>query len=95
MQQKKVEVENANNHQNSIAAFALAGHLLAARDESTAILAAMRAGHEMLSAEGCAFVPFNEWKQSIPVLKYGEAELSTKFGLAGAIVCSSYTACLS
>ena len=56
------------------ASFTLAGYLLEAQDESTAILAAMQVGNDLLGAEGCAFVPFNEWKQSMPALKYGEAD---------------------
>ncbi len=30
-------------------------------------------GNDLLDAEGCAFVPFSEWKQSLPIVKYGEA----------------------
>ena len=74
MPQKKTEVKNVNIHQQLEAGFTLAGYLLEARDECAAILAAMRTGCDLLGAEGCAFVPFNEWKQSMPALKYGEAD---------------------
>jgi signal transduction histidine kinase len=73
MQRQKPEPENANLHNQLEVGFTLAGYLLEAQDESAAILAAMRAGNDLLGAKGCAFVPFNEWKQSVPVLKYGEA----------------------
>jgi signal transduction histidine kinase len=48
--------------------------LLEAQDEGGIILAAMRAGEELLGAEGCTFVPFNEWEQTLPKLKHGEAD---------------------
>ena len=51
--------------------FTLSGYLLEAQDEKAAILAAMRAGQELLNADGCAFTPFDEWKQTLPVLRYG------------------------
>jgi len=57
------------------ASFTLAGYLLEAQDEAAAILAAMQTGNDMLGANGCAFVPFNEWAQSAPVLRYGESAL--------------------
>ena len=74
MPQKMTEAENERIHQQLNASFTLAGYLLEAQDESAAILAAMRIGHDLLKATGCAFVPFNEWKQSVPVLKYGQAD---------------------
>jgi len=74
MPQQKTEVENERIHQQLNASFALAGYLLEAQDENAAILAAMRSGYDLLGAEGCAFVPFNEWKQSLHVLKYGQAD---------------------
>jgi signal transduction histidine kinase len=51
--------------------FSLGRYLLEAGDEKSAILIAMRAGYDLLEAAGCAFVPFNEWGQTVPVLKYG------------------------
>ena len=74
MPQKKTEAESENIRQHLEAGFALAGYLLEAQDEGEAILAAMQAGNDLLGAGGCAFVPFNEWKQSMPALKYGEAD---------------------
>ena len=55
------------------AGFALAGYLLEAPNEETAILAAMKVSANLLDAVGSAFVPFNEWQQSVPPLKHGEA----------------------
>ena len=73
MPQKKTETDSERIHQQLNASFTLAGYLLEAREESEAILAAMRTGNDLLGAEGCAFVPFSEWKQSLPALKYGGA----------------------
>ena len=56
------------------ASFTLAGYLLESQDEPAAILTAMRAGADLLGAIGCAFVPLNEWEQTVPVLQYGEAK---------------------
>jgi signal transduction histidine kinase len=67
--------EEESNTQQLNASFTLAGYLLEAQDEGAIILAAMRVGEELLGAEGCTFVPFNEWEQSIPKLKHGEADL--------------------
>jgi signal transduction histidine kinase len=55
------------------ASFTLAGYLLEARDEMSVILGAMKVSADLLGAEGCAFVPFSEWKGSMPALKYGQA----------------------
>lgn len=55
------------------ASFALSGYLLEAPSEEAAILAAMKASTELVGAEGSTFVPFNEWKQANPYLKYGQA----------------------
>ena len=41
--------------------FSLGGYLLGAQDEKVAVLAAMRAGQNVLEADGYAFVPLNEW----------------------------------
>lgn len=73
MPRKKTGTESERIHQQLDASFSLAGYLLEAQDEGAAILAAMRSGNDLLDAEGCAFVPFSEWKQSLPSLKYGEA----------------------
>ena len=73
MPKKQVKPESERIHQQLKASFTLAGYLLEAQEEGAAILATMRAGNDLLGAEGCAFVPFSEWKQSLPALKYGEA----------------------
>lgn len=73
MPRKQVDPENERIHQQLNASFTLAGYLLEAQEEGAAILATMRAGNDLLDAEGCAFVPFSEWKQSLPALKYGGA----------------------
>jgi signal transduction histidine kinase len=64
--------ENERVRQHLTASFMLAGYLLEAYNEEAAILSAMRVSAELLGAEGCAFLPFSEWKRSIPVLTYGE-----------------------
>ena len=53
------------------ASFSLSGYLLEAHNEETIIMAAMRSGYDLLKAEGCAFVPFSEWEQTLPILKHG------------------------
>jgi len=58
------------------ASFRLAGYLLEAQDESAVILAAMRVGGDLLDARGSTFVPFSEWEQPLPALKYGETDFS-------------------
>ena len=73
MPKKQVKPESERIHQQLKASFTLAGYLLEAQEEGAAIWATMRAGNDLLGAEGCAFVPFSEWKQSLPALKYGEA----------------------
>ncbi len=72
LRRQKVEHENQIIHKNLNASFALGGYLLEAHDEESAILAAMRAGADLLGAQGCAFVPFNEWKQTVTALKHGD-----------------------
>ncbi|MBN1453299.1 MAG: sensor histidine kinase [Anaerolineales bacterium] len=67
------EAESESIHLHLRASFALAGYLLEAHSEEAAILAAMRVSTDLLGAIGSAFVPFSEWKQSVPPLKYGEA----------------------
>jgi signal transduction histidine kinase len=70
----KTEVNNESIHQQLSASFALAGFLLEAHDEQSAILAVMKVSTDLLGAEGSAFVPFNEWAQSMPALKHGQAD---------------------
>ena len=72
LRRQKVERENQIVHRNLNASFTLGGYLLEAHDEESAILAAMRAGTDLLGARGCAFVPFNEWRHSLPALKHGD-----------------------
>lgn len=59
-------------HKQLTNSFLLSGYLLEAQNEEAAVLAAMRAGNDLLEALGCAFVPFSEWGQSVPVLKHGD-----------------------
>ena len=71
--------QNTNNKienikKNISASFSLSGYLLEAQNEEAVILAAMRAGFDLLGAEGSTFVPFNEWKQSVSVLKHGDLQ---------------------
>jgi len=73
MPRKKAEAAYERIHPQLNASFTLAGHLLEAQDENMAVLAAMKAGNALLDAMGCAFVPFSEWKGSLPALKYGDA----------------------
>jgi signal transduction histidine kinase len=73
MQKQTSEAENENIRRQLSAGFALSGYLLETQSEQGAILAAMKVSTDLLGAEGSAFVPFNEWKQSLPALKYGEA----------------------
>ena len=56
------------------ASFALSGYLLEAQSEEAVISAAMKISTELLNAEGSAFVPFREWKQTVPALNYGDAK---------------------
>ena len=53
------------------ASFALSGYLLEAHNEEAVILTAMRAGNDLLGALGCAFVPLNEWEQTVSTLTHG------------------------
>ena len=70
--QQKLERESQIIQRQLTSSFTLGGFLLEAHDEESAILAAMRAGVDLLNAKGCAFVPFNEWQQSLPALKHGD-----------------------
>ena len=74
MTQPSTDTENQNLHRQLSASFALSGYLLEAHSEEAAILAAMKVSTELLGAHGSAFIPFNEWKQSLPALKYGQAD---------------------
>jgi signal transduction histidine kinase len=71
---QRSEAENENIRRQLSASFALSGTLLQANSEEAVILAAMKVSAELLGAEGSAFVPFNEWKHSMPALKYGQAD---------------------
>lgn len=67
-------IEQNRNRHYLIPSFTLAGYLLEAKSEESIILAVMRVSVEVLEAKASVFVPFNEWKQSIPALKFGNAE---------------------
>jgi len=73
MPQQMTETEDERFRQQLRASFALAGYLLESPNEESAILAAMKVSTDLLGAVGSAFIPFNEWQQSIPPLKHGEA----------------------
>lgn len=53
------------------ASLALAASLLEAADEASALRAAMRAGCEVLDADGCLFIPFDEFAQKLSPLEFG------------------------
>ena len=74
MRQQKDVKGNLNYRKQWEAGFRLASSLLGAQDENMAIQAAMRTGNDWLGAEGCVFVPFNEWEQTYPVLKFGQTD---------------------
>lgn len=67
-------VEKDHNSHFLKASFTLAGYLLESESAGAAILAGMRVSAEVLGAAASIFVPFNEWEQSMPVLKFGDAE---------------------
>jgi len=69
-QKTKEEIQNIQKQLD--ASFSLSGYLLEAHNEETIIMAAMRSGYDLLKAEGCAFIPFSEWEQTLPVLKHGD-----------------------
>lgn len=73
MSQQMTETGDEKIRQHLGAGFALAGYLLEAPNEETAILAAMKVSTDLLNATGSAFVPFNEWQRAVPPLKHGEA----------------------
>jgi signal transduction histidine kinase len=53
------------------ASLALSASLLEATDEASILRAAMRAGCEVLDAEGCLFMPFDEFAQKLSPLEFG------------------------
>ena len=53
------------------ASLALAASLLEATDEASALRAAMRAGCDALGADGCLFMPFDEFAQRLSPLEFG------------------------
>ena len=73
-QGEKSNQEIQNIQKELDASFSLSGYLLEAHNEEAVILAAMRSGFDLLGAGGSAFVPFNEWKKSVPILKHGEMQ---------------------
>lgn len=62
------ETESTRILQTSLA---LGASLLAAPDEQAVLRAAMRAGCEALEADGCLFMPFDEFAQRFPPLEFG------------------------
>jgi len=72
VQNQKTERKLQEFQKQLDASFSLGGYLMEAHDEKAAVLAAVRAGYDLLEAKGYAFVPFNEWKQTLPVLKHGD-----------------------
>ena len=70
--EKKDQQESQNLQQQLESSFSLSGYLLEASNEEAVILAAMRSGYDLLGAEGSAFVPFNEWEKTLPVLHHGD-----------------------
>lgn len=54
----------------------LLGALIEAESEEAIIRAVMRAGQEILGAEGCAFIPFAEWKVNENYLVEGQVPQS-------------------
>ena len=53
------------------ASFALASSLIEAFDEESILRACMRAGCQVLNADGCLFMPLNEFVQNLPPLTFG------------------------
>ena len=54
---------------------ALGASLLEATDEASALRAVMRAGCDALGAEGCLFMPFDEFAQKLSLLEFGRVTL--------------------
>jgi signal transduction histidine kinase len=74
MQTHGIETVNKDTRSHLTAGFALSGYLLEAQNEQAAILAAMRVSTGLLGAQGSSFVPFNEWKLTVPALRYGQTD---------------------
>ena len=55
------------------ASLSLSASLLEATDDESILRAAMRAGCEALGADGCLFMPFNEFSQRFSPLEFGRA----------------------
>jgi len=53
------------------ASFNLGASLLEAVDEESVLRACMRAGCQVLNADGCLFMPLNEFAQNLPPLAFG------------------------
>jgi len=64
------ETESTRILQTSLA---LSASLLEATDDESILRAAMRAGCEALGADGCLFMPFNEFSQRFSPLEFGRA----------------------
>ncbi|RJP48455.1 MAG: sensor histidine kinase [Anaerolineaceae bacterium] len=58
------------------ASLSLAASLLEAADEPSALRAVMRAGCEVLGADGCLFMPFDEFAQKLTPLEFGRIPAS-------------------
>ena len=59
------------------ASLALSASLLEATDEESILRSAMRAGCEVLGADGCLFMPFNEFEQKLFPLEFGRVILTS------------------
>ena len=57
----------------------LSAYLLESNDEHSVLRAAMRAGCELLDAEGSLFVPFGEYMQTLPALEFGRTPVFASF----------------
>lgn len=74
---QRLEAETGAAWQRLQAGLGLGARLLEACDEEAAIQAAMSASTNVLNAIGSVFVPFDEWKQSLTVIRYGKTPSST------------------
>ena len=59
------------------ASLALSASLLEATDEESILRSAMRAGCEVLGADGCLFMPFNEFEKKLSPLEFGRVILTS------------------
>lgn len=59
---------------------ALSAALLESRDEEAVLRATMRVGCEIVMAEGCLFVPFGEYVQTLPALEFGRLPILESAG---------------